>query len=186
MENLKITSIDEVDDISSIDAYQVALDAGCSPKDALHLIEKYGRDNARTPFQWNDKENAGFTDGTPWLRINPNYKEINLAAEENDPDSVFAHYKKLSALRKSDEYKDALVYGDLIPYLPEKENLIAYYRKGEDHTMLILSNFQNAQCLVPLPKPVKAVVLNNLSDAVIQDNEILLGGYQSVVLELSE
>ncbi len=186
MENLKIRSIDEVDDISSIDAYQVALNAGCTPKDALHLIEKYGRDNARTPFQWNDKENAGFTDGTPWLRVNPNYTTINYEAEKDDPDSVFNHYKKLSALRKSAEYKDALVSGELIPYLPEKENLIAYYRKGESKTMLILSNFQKAQCKVPLPKPVKAVALNNLPDAAIQNDEILLGGYQSVVLELSE
>ncbi len=186
MENLKITSIDEVDDISSIDAYEVALNAGWSPKDALHLIEKYGRDNARTPFQWNDSENAGFTDGTPWLRVNPNYKTINLEAEKEDPDSVFTHYKKLSALRKSVEYKDALVYGDLIPYLPEQKNLIAYYRKGEAHTMLILSNFQNAQRLVPLPKPVKTVVLNNLPDAAVKNNAIMLGGYQSVVLELSE
>lgn len=186
MENLKITSIDEVDDISSIDAYEVALNAGWSPKDALHLIEKYGRDNARTPFQWNGSENAGFTDGTPWLRVNPNYKTINLEAEKEDPDSVFTHYKKLSALRKSEEYKDALVYGDLIPYLPEQKNLIAYYRKGETHTMLILSNFQNAQRLVPLPKPVKTVVLNNLPDAAVENNAIMLGGYQSVVLELSE
>ncbi len=186
MENLRINSLDEVDDISSIDAYQVALDAGTSPKDALHLIEKYGRDNARTPFQWNDRENAGFTKGTPWLRVNPNYQTINLEAEQDDPDSVFTHYKKLSALRKSEEYKDALVYGDLIPYLPEKKNLIAYLRQGETHSLLILSNFQNAQCMVPLPKPVKAVVLNNLPDAAIQNNEILLGGYQSIVLELSE
>ena len=186
MENLKVTSIDEVDDISSIDAYQVALNAGWAPKDALHLIEKYGRDNARTPFQWNDKENAGFTAGTPWLRVNPNYKTINLEAEKADPDSVFHHYKKLSALRKSEEYKDALVYGDLIPYLPEQKNLIAYFRKGETHTMLILSNFQNAQRMVPLPSPVKQVVCNNLSDAAIQNDEIMLGGYQSVVLELSE
>lgn len=185
MENKKVRSIDEVDDISSIDSYQVALDAGVSPKDALHLVEKYGRDNARTPFQWSDKAHAGFTTGTPWLAVNPNYTEINYEAEKDDPNSVFCHYQKLIRLRKSEEYQDALIYGDLVPYLPEMQNILAYFRNGETHSLLVLTNFQNAQRLVPLPGAVKKVLLNNLPDAAIKEQEILLGGYQAVVLELT-
>lgn len=185
MENISVSSLDEVDDISSIDSYQVALDAGWNAKDALHLIEKYGRDNARTPFQWDATEHAGFTTGKPWLRVNPNYKEINYAAQKEDPDSVFCYYQKLIALRKSEAYKDALVYGDLVPYLPEQHNLMAYFRKGEKTTMLILTNFQNAQLMVPLPGEVRKAVLSNLPDVAINQGSILLGGYQAVVLEMA-
>lgn len=186
MENMAVRSIDEVDDISSIDAYQVAIDAGISPKEALHLIEKYGRDNARTPFQWDDSENAGFTSGTPWLRVNPNYKEINLAAQQNDEESVYNYYKKLSALRKSEEYKDALVYGELTPYLPEEHNLMAYTRKGEKHTLLILCNFQKESRTVSLPSSSSKVLLSNLRKTDLDGTEIGLDGYQAVVLELED
>lgn len=184
MENLKLHSIDEVDDISSIDSYQVAIDAGVAPKEALHLIEKYGRDNARTPFQWDGSENAGFTSGTPWLRVNPNYTEINLAAEKDDPDSVYQYYKALSSLRKSEEYKDALVYGDFEPYLPDEKNLLAYYRRGDAHTVLVLTNFQKEKRTVPLPASVKKVLLSNLPETAGKGDEISLDGYQAVVLEL--
>lgn len=184
MENIAVHSIDEVDDISSIDSYRVALDAGLSEKDALHLIEKYGRDNARTPFQWSNAEHTGFTTGTPWLRTNPNFPEINYEAEKDDPDSVFHYYKKLIRLRKSEEYKDALVYGDFTPYLEETHNLIAYFRTGESKQMLVLANFQNEPRTIALPGKVKTVALNNLPDAAINGDEISLEGYQAVVLEM--
>lgn len=132
MENIPVSSIDEVDDVSSIDAYRVALRAGVSEKDALHLIEKYGRDNARTPFQWTGGENAGFTDGTPWLRVNPNYTEINLESERSDPDSVYNFYRKLNALRKNPAYSDTFVYGSLTPWLEDRYNLMAYLRESVD------------------------------------------------------
>ncbi len=185
MENIPVASVDEVDDISSIDAYQVALDAGWSEKDALKLIGKYGRDNARTPFQWDASENAGFTAGKPWLRINPNCREINLETEKADPDSVFHHYKKLIALRKSGEYGDTLVYGELIPYLQERHNVMAYLRKSKEQTLLVLANFQREPQTLPLPGKVKKLLLNNLPDDPQITEEIRLAGYQAVVLELS-
>ncbi|MCR5777614.1 MAG: alpha-glucosidase [Lachnospiraceae bacterium] len=184
MENLKISSIDEVDDISSIDSYKVALEYGLTNEEALHLIEKYGRDNARTPFQWNSSDQAGFTSGTPWLRVNPNYTEINLENEKNDPNSVYNHYKKLTSLRKSDEYTDVLTYGELIPYLEDMHNVMAYYRKTADKTVLIMSNFQNESQTLPLPSPIKKVVLNTTDNVEYSDSEITLSGYQAVVLEL--
>ena len=185
MENLKISSIEEVDDISSIDSYKVARAQGVSDADALHMIEKYGRDNARTPFQWDSSENAGFTTGTPWLRVNPNYTEINLADEKDDADSVFNYYRSLICLRKSEEYAETLVHGELTPYLEEMHNVMAYYRKSKDQTLLIMANYQNEPQMLPLPGSVKKVVLTNTSDPSFTENEISLDGYQAVVLEMA-
>ena len=185
MENLKISSIEEVDDISSIDSYKVARAQGVSDADALHMIEKYGRDNARTPFQWDSSKNAGFTTGTPWLRVNPNYTEINLADEKDDADSVFNYYRSLICLRKSEEYAETLVHGDLTPYLEDMHNVMAYYRKTKDQTLLIMANYQNEPQKLPLPGSVKKVILTNTSDPSFTETEITLDGYQAVVLEMA-
>lgn len=185
MENLKISSISEVDDISSIDSYKVALSQGVPEADALHMIEKYGRDNARTPFQWNADENAGFSSGTPWLKVNPNYTDINLESEKADPDSVFNYYRALTRLRKSPEYTDVLVYGSFEPYLKEMHNVMAYIRKGSDKTLLIMANYQNDPQTLPLPGAIGKVVLTNTEEPHYTKNEIELGGYQAVVLELA-
>ena len=189
MENLPVSSIDEVDDISSIDNYRVAMESGVPEKDALQMIAKFGRDNARTPFQWDASENAGFTTGAPWLRVNPNYTTINLASQKEDPASVFQYYKDLIALRKSDAYGDVLVYGDLIPYLEEQHNLMAYTRElmqeGEKKTVLVLTNFQKEAQNAALPGPVKDVLLYNTPQPpVIFDHTITLEGYQAVVLDI--
>ena len=101
MENVQFNSIDEVDDISTLDEYQVALDAGFTPQEALKAVARFSRDNARTPFQWNSGKNAGFSEVTPWLRVNPNYTTINLESQRNDPDSVYQYYRALIALRKT-------------------------------------------------------------------------------------
>ena len=117
MENFPFSSIDEIDDISTLDEYQVALDAGLTPEDALRAVAKFSRDNARTPMQWSDADHAGFTTGTPWLKVNPNYTSINVKDQLDDPDSVRSFYKKLIALRKAPEFKETVVYGTLEPYL---------------------------------------------------------------------
>ena len=111
MENVPLRSIDEVDDISSLDNYQVALRAGTGPEKALKAVERFGRDNARTPFQWTGGENAGFTSGKPWLRINPNYRDINLERQMSDPESVCSYYRKLTALRREMREEKAVVAG---------------------------------------------------------------------------
>ena len=184
MENIPVSSIDEVDDISSIDAYKVARDAGKSDKEALKLIEKYGRDNARTPFQWDGTENAGFTTGKPWLRTNPNYTVLNLEAQKEDADSVYNHYKKLISLRKSEEYGNTLVYGEFEPYLEEMEDVIAYYRKDSSKKLLILSNFRAQERTIPLSVRVKKVVLNNITDYVRSSEGVVMRPWQAVVLEV--
>ena len=201
MENLDFHTIDEIDDISTLDEYKVAREAGLSDEEALSVASAFSRDNARTPVQWDDGANAGFTAGKPWLNVNPNYKQINVQAQVNDEDSVLAFYKKLTRLRKSEEYKETIVYSQLIPYLEEEKNLIAYFRKGEK-TLLVLANFQKDPRKVQLPAPAKKVVLNNKESVnwgCPRDNgeqgtfrkdtrgmEIELSGFQYVLLELED
>ena len=183
MENVPFSSIDEVDDISTLDEYQVALDAGLSPADALKVVAKFSRDNARTPMQWSDEANAGFTTGKPWLKVNPNYTAINAKSQLSDPDSVRSFYKKLIALRKNPEYKETVVYGALEPYLEDTHNLMAYYRKG-DKTLLVIGNYQMEAQAVELPSEYKKVLLNNDADLALEGLTLKLKGYQVIILEM--
>ena len=182
MENLTFASIDEVNDISTLDEYQVALKAGLSPKEALKAVNRLSRDNARTPFQWDASENAGFTSGTPWLRINPNYTQINAAEQMSREDSVFNYYKKLTALRKNPQYADTIVCGNLEPVWEDRHNLMAFYRRGEAQTLLVIANYQKEPQTVTLDAPYKNVVLNNLKQLDTDGTTLHLAGYQAVIL----
>lgn len=183
MENAPVSSIDEVDDISAHDEYRVALEAGFLPEEALKVVSKYSRDNARTPMQWSDEANAGFTSGTPWLKVNPNYLSINAAAQIKDEDSVYSFYKKLIALRKDPVYKETIVYGALEPMWADQHNLMAYYRKGE-RTILVVGNYQRDEQEVKLPTAYQNVLLNNYHDIAEASGTIRLHGYQVLVLEM--
>ncbi len=109
MQNAVWNTVDEYNDINTIDQYHTARDAGLTDKEALEACSRLSRDNARTPMQWNTQENAGFTTGTPWLKVNDNYTEINVETQDTDPDSVLNYYRKLIALRKSPAYKEVLL-----------------------------------------------------------------------------
>lgn len=184
MENIPFKSIDEVDDISTLDEYKVALDAGLTPEAALKAVARRSRDNARTPMQWTGEENAGFTAGTPWLRVNSNYTAINMEKETIDPNSVLNFYKKLIALRKDPEYKETVVYGALEPFMEDRHNLMAYYRKG-DKTLLVVGNYQWDEQEITLPSECKKVLINNYPDMVLDGNSVKLHGYQVLVVELA-
>lgn len=182
MENVVLTSIREVDDISTLDEYEVCLREGFSEEEALRIVNRYSRDNARTPVQWDSSKNAGFTTGTPWLPLNPNYKKINVAEQEKDPESVLSYYKKLTALRKNPEYKETVVYGDFVPFMAEEDRLMAFYRKGEK-TLLILGNYRKEERELELPAPVKKLVLSN-AEPRITGRKITLSGYEATILEV--
>lgn len=184
MENIPFKSIDEVDDISTLDEYKVALDAGLTPEAALKAVARRSRDNARTPMQWTGEENAEFTAGTPWLRVNSNYTAINVEKETIDPNSVLNFYKKLIALRKDPEYKETVVYGALEPFMEDRHNLMAYYRKG-DKTLLVVGNYQWEEQEITLPSECKKVLINNYPDMVLDGNSVKLHGYQVLVVELA-
>ena len=185
MENCPFENIDQLDDISSKDEYKVCRDAGYSEEESMKLLRIYSRENARTPVQWSDAENAGFSTHKPWMLVNPNYKEINLAKQKDDRNSVYAFYKKMIALYKDPAYHETLTFGRFEPYMRETKNLIAYYRRGEGQTLLVLANFQNEPQTVMLPEAAGNVILNNCERVDLDDNGcITLGGYQAVVVEL--
>ena len=182
MENMDFTSMEQIDDISTIDEYKVALNAGCTEKEALQVASAFSRDNARTPVQWNKEKNAGFTTGTPWLEVNPDYKEINVESQLTDSNSLLSFYKKMTALRKTQEYKDTFVYGSFKPYKEDQENLIAYTRT-EEKNILVMGNLQSQSRNVELPGEVKNVLLNNQEEVQIKNGTISLNPYQFVILE---
>ena len=182
MENMDFTSMEQIDDISTIDEYKVALNAGCTEKEALQAASAFSRDNARTPVQWNTEKNAGFTTGIPWLEVNPDYKEINVESQLTDSNSLLSFYKKMTALRKTQEYKDTFVYGSFKPYKEDQENLIAYTRT-EEKNILVMGNLQSQSRNVELPGEVKNVLLNNQEEVQIKNGTIGLNPYQFVILE---
>ena len=188
MENCAFPDITAYDDISTKDDYQVCLDAGCTEEKALELAHKFSRDNARTPVQWDDSDFAGFSTHEPWLMVNPNYKQINVEKQQAQPDSVWNFYKQMIAVYKNPAYHETLTFGKFEPYAREQKNLIAYYRKGETQTLLVLVNFQKEPQRVALPTGEAKVVLDNTASALqgisVKESEIILDGYQAVVLEV--
>lgn len=184
MENMGVLPLEEIDDVSARNEYQVCLDAGLSVEEAQKVVAKYSRDNARTPVQWNAEKNAGFTTGTPWLHVNPNYISINVEAQEKDENSVLSFYKKLAALRKNPEYKETIVYGDVIPFERDRRNLMAYHRKA-DKDLLVIGNFQKEEQSVTLPSACQKVLINNYPDMIAEGDQVTLQGYQVLVLELA-
>jgi len=176
-------TIDQVDHISSLDEYKVALEAGCTPEEALKAVSRFSRDNARTPMQWTDGENAGFTTGKPWLKVNANYTKINAESQMNDPESVRSFYKKLIALRKNPEYKETVVYGELEPVWEDVHNLMAYYRKG-DKNLLVVGNYQKEPQTIELAGECRKVLINNYDKVAMDGNKIELQGYQFLVIEM--
>ena len=161
MQNAVWNSVEEYNDINTIDQYHTARNAGLTDKEALKACSKLSRDNARTPVQWNDQENAGFTAGTPWLKVNDNYKEINMADQDQDPDSILNYYRRLIALRKSPTYKEVFTYGKFLPAYQDTEDVMAYYRKDEHTRILVAANFGKESVELPLDYPVKQVLLSN-------------------------
>lgn len=165
MQNAVWNTVDEYNDINTIDQYHTARDAGLTDKEALEVCSRLSRDNARTPMQWNSQENAGFTTGTPWLKVNDNYTEINMETQDTDPDSVLNYYRKLIALRKSPAYKEVFAYGEFLPVYQNTSSVMAYYRKTENQRILITANFGKEAVSLTLEYPVKQILLSNMASA---------------------
>lgn len=139
MTNVKFDKIEEYNDIQSINAYkEYTEELGVNPEEMLHYIQIKSRDNARTPMQWDDSGNGGFTTGKPWLKVNPNYTKINAAFQVNDKNSVFNYYKKLIELRKKYEI---IILGNYELLLADDEKIFAYKRCYNEQTLLVICNF---------------------------------------------
>lgn len=171
MQNAVWNSIDEYDDISTKDQYHLAREAGFSNEEALKVCDRMSRDNARTPMQWSNKEHAGFTTGTPWLKVNSNYTAINVESQEAQPDSVLNYYRKLTALRKSKEYKEVFTYGTFAPVYENTETVMAYYRVDGEKRVLVVANFGKEQVELKLEYPIKRVLLRNQEGALAEDKQ---------------
>lgn len=186
MENQVFESVEDFDDIATINGYHVAKEAGLSEEEALAAIANYSRDNARTPMQWSAEPGLGFSDGTAWLISPKPNVAINVKDQEKDPNSILNYYRQLTALYRHPLYGNTIRFGDMIPAYRDRENIIAFERRG-DKRLLVVSNFQNRQATLELPTPIKTVLLNNTAGLFHEGDQVLeLTPYQTVVLELVE
>ena len=186
MRNAKWNSMEEFDDISTKDQYHTAREAGLSDQEALEVCSRMSRDNARTPMQWNGEKNGGFTKGTPWLKVNPLFKDVNVEAQEQDMDSVLNYYRKLVALRKLDELKEVFTYGEFLPEYENVDGIMAFYRKNESKCILVAANFGKDVAIIKLKSGIKKVWLSNRAEemADCEADTLNLRSCEVVVLEL--
>ena len=183
MTNTVFNSVDDFRDLESINAYRELIESGLFTKDDMFpKIAHKSRDNARTPMPWDDSENAGFTTGTPWLALNPNYKKINVADQLRREDSVFHYYQKLIRLRKENEI---IVYGKYELLLPEDENIFAYTRTLGDKKLITVCNFSKTERKFDFTGYENAKVLISNYGGDIRDGGILKP-YEAVVLLLDK
>lgn len=182
MTNVHFPSIEGYNDIDTRNHYREMVAAGWRPEDALTYYHDRSRDNARTPMQWDDTENAGFTHGKPWLGVNPNYKNINVAAQTEDEDSILNYYKRLIRFRKE---RDAMVYGSFRLLAPEHPTVFAYLRELEDERYAVLLNFSDKPSSFSdeALKSFKQVVLSNVGRTAFDADALELSPFEAVVVK---
>ena len=181
MTNVSFESIMDYDDISMKNFYYMELAKGRSHEELMKIIWKSGRDNSRTPMQWDSSSNSGFTKGTPWMKVNPNYQEINVRKQEDDPQSILHFYKQMIQLRKQHE---CLIYGDFKLHLEDDQHIFAYSRNDGKQTALIINNFSREEQAVELPDfagKEMEMILSNYEKEDRQSNPFLLSPYETVV-----
>lgn len=186
MTNVNLDSIDEVKDVQSINFYKESMESKkYTSIEAMKLINKEGRDNARTPMQWSEDINAGFTEGEPWLKINENYKTINVSRQDNDSNSILNYYRNLLAIRKEN---DVFIYGD-VEELDFNSNSFYGYRKSfRDKGIIVLLNFtdKNYEYISGKGMSMDDVLINNYDNILMNEEKINLKPYQAVVFRLSD
>ncbi len=181
MTNTVFNSVDDFRDLESVNAYRELVESGLyTDEDMFPKIAHKSRDNARTPMQWDASENAGFTTGTPWIAVNPNYKKINVADQLKREDSVFHYYQKLIRLRKENEI---IVYGNYELLLPEDENIFAYIRTLDNQKLLVVCNFSKSEQKFDFQGYENAeVLISNYNRDARKDG--ILKPYEAIVLLL--
>ncbi|WP_404351190.1 alpha,alpha-phosphotrehalase [Sutcliffiella horikoshii] len=189
MTNPGFVKISDYRDVESLNIFNLKKEAGMSEEEILEILRHKSRDNSRTPVQWNREENAGFTNGTPWIGVANNYKEINAETALNDENSVFYHYKKLIELRKN---YDVITHGDFQLISGDHPQIFAYIRNCENEKLLVVSNYYGKESSFVLPEDVDVdgykseVLLSNFEDSSSQFNEITLRPYESIVYHLKK
>lgn len=184
MVNTPVSSIEELDDIESLNMYRERLAAGYDKADILASINKKGRDNARRPMQWSNHEHGGFTTGTPWLELSPRYSEINVENELADSESLFYYYQRLIQLRKNNPL---VVWGTYQELVPNDTQLFVYERSYENETWLIVANFYEEEAdFSHESHKVKEIILSNYSDSSVDLANLHLRAYETVVYRLEK
>ena len=197
MDNFVRKDISEFDDIASKDQYQRALGEKFSTEEALYFVNKRSRDNSRTPMQWNNSKNAGFSENEnikSWIKLTGSQAVTNVKNQLNDENSIFAHYKKMIDLRQNGKYSDCLIYGEFIPVPLENEKIIAYVRKYGNQKLLCISNFSCQKQEVKLNDITKAlgkkeitlgeILINNFDKIGKDDKKLNLEEFQSLLVEI--
>ncbi len=163
--NAYFDQLEDYRDIESLNAYKELTETcGVSHEEMMGYLKRISRDNARTPMQWDDSANAGFTTGTPWIKVNSNYPKVNAKQEVSDPDSVFSYYKKLIRLRHENEI---IVYGDYELLAPEDEALFIYTRMLGTQRLMVLCNFTEKEVSIPA----------EVTEQILADAQLLIGNY---------
>ena len=197
MDNFVRNDISEFDDIASKDQYQRALGEGFSSEESLYFVNKRSRDNSRTPMQWDNSKNAGFSkdeNSKSWIKLTGSQATTNVADQINDKDSIFSHYKKMIDLRQNGKYSDCLTFGDFISVPLENEKIIAYMRKYKNQKVLCISNFSELKQEVKLSEIAKAlgekeikigeILINNFDDLKNDGEKVVFEGFQSLLVEI--
>ena len=197
MDNFVRNDISEFDDIASKDQYQRALGEGFSSEEALYFVNKRSRDNSRTPMQWDNSKNAGFSkdeNSKSWIKLTGSQATTNVADQINDKDSIFSHYKKMIDLRQNGKYSDCLTFGDFISVPLENEKIIAYVRKYGNQKVLCISNFSELKQEVKLSEIAKAlgekeikigeILINNFDGFENNGEKVVFEGFQSLLVEI--
>lgn len=189
MTDPKFEQIEDYRDVESINIYKIKREEGMNEKEVLEILKQKSRDNSRTPMQWNDRKNAGFTSGIPWIPIPHNYTDINAEKATQDPDSIFFHYQKLIRLRK--EY-DIIIDGDYQLILDDHPQIFAFIRNTTNEKLLVINNFYGEDVTFELPLGTKTkdyesnILISNYEDSPFQFDKIHLRPYESIVYHLKK
>ncbi|WP_404358459.1 alpha,alpha-phosphotrehalase [Cytobacillus firmus] len=189
MTNPGFDRIEDYRDVESLNVYSILKEKGMAEEEIINILKSKSRDNSRTPVQWNSTENAGFSDGTPWIPVASNYREINAENALKDENSIFYHYKKLIQLRK--QY-DIITYGDYELISQDHPDVFAYVRNGDNEKLLVVNNFYGKETSFPLPEHIQAdeykeeILLANYKQSPSAAKTIQLRPYESVIYYLKK
>ncbi len=183
MTNVKFEDINEYNDIESLNMYKDRLSKGYTHDEIMESIYAKGRDNARTPMQWDSTENAGFTTGTPWIAVNKNYNEINAKQCLQDENSIFHHYRKLIDIRKNN---DTIIYGDYSLLCPEDKNIFAYTRELNGDKILVVCNFYDKEVTFSFDGEFNHadILLSNYKDSSTLIEKLSLRPYEAIMFRI--
>lgn len=188
MTNAPFSTIDQYKDIETLNMHRLHVEAGHSPEDFIRGANESGRDNARTPMQWNAQPEGGFTTGAPWIEVNPNYPSINAELQIADERSIWSHYRKLIELRKQHE---VIVYGDYQSWMDQHPDVFVYSRTWEQKRVVVIANFQPREIMVEMPNELQLsgqCLISNYGKVDTVGKTVTLQPYESfaVLCDLSD